>query len=69
MSTTDIDKELFKQALKEALTEALREQRDLFQEIFAEVLDDFALAESIRKGRKTSITSRDEVFRLLGDEA
>lgn len=67
MAAAGIDKEFIKQALKDALAEALHEQRDLFHEIFAEVLDDFALTEAIRMGRKTPITSRAEVYRLFGD--
>ena len=54
-----------KQALKEALSEAFQEQRGFLHEVFSEVLEDFALAEAIREGRKTKIAKRDEVFRVL----
>jgi hypothetical protein len=54
-----------KRALKEALVETLREQRDLLHDVFTEVLEDFALTEAIREGRKTKSATRDEVFRIL----
>ncbi len=68
MATTDLDSSSLKQALKEALAETLQEQRGLFQEVFAEVLEDFALGEAIREGRKTELVSREEVFRALRGE-
>ena len=43
----------FKQILKEAPGETLEEQRGLLRDVFAEVLEDFALAEAVRKGRET----------------
>jgi hypothetical protein len=58
-----------KQALKEALTETLHEQRQLLHEGFAEVLEDFALVETIREGRQTGRVDRDEVFDVLEDRA
>lgn len=54
-----------RQALKEALTETLHEQRELLHEVFTEVLEDFALAEAIRKGRQTGRVERNEVFDVL----
>ena len=54
-----------KRALKEALTETFQEQRELLHEVFAEVLEDFALAEAIRQGKKSKRASRSEVFHLL----
>lgn len=56
-------------ALKEALTETLHEQRGLLREVFAEVFEDFAFAEAIREGQQTERTERDEIFRLLEDQA
>ncbi len=56
-------------ALKEALTETLHEQRGLLREVFAEVLEDFAFAEAIREGQQTERVERDEIFRLLEDQA
>lgn len=54
-----------KQAVKEALAETLHEQRELLHEVFTEVLEDLALAEAIREGRKTKKVAPGEVFRLL----
>lgn len=59
------DKETMKQLLKEALTETLDERRDLLHEIFAEVLEDFGLAEAIREGQRSELTTRDEVFGIF----
>ena len=54
-----------KQLFKEALSEMLEERRDLLQELVAEVLEDLALAEAIREGRGSELTTRDEVFSIL----
>ena len=54
-----------KQAVKDALAEILQEQRGLLHEVFTEALEDFALTEAIRAGRKTEPASRDEVERAL----
>ncbi len=54
-----------KQLFKEALTETLEERRDLLHEVLAEVLEDFALAEAIREGQRSELTTRDEVFAIL----
>lgn len=59
------NKDALKQVLKEALVETFQEQRDMFRDVFAEALEDFALAEAIREGRKTRKASREDVFRIL----
>ena len=69
MDTTDLHNDAFKQVLKEALAETLHEQRDLLHEIFAEVLEDMALGEAIREGRQTERIGRDEVFKVLENDA
>jgi len=69
MTRDNIDKATLKLALKEALAETLQEQRALFHEVFAEVLEDFALVEAIRKGQQTKSRTREEVFRLLPDKS
>jgi len=63
----DFKEAAFKQVLKEALAESLHEQRGLLRDVFAEVLEDFALAEAVRKGRKTGKATREEVFQALGE--
>ena len=55
----------FKQTLNEALAETLEEHRGLLHVVFTEVLEDFALAEAIREGRKTKMATRHEVFDVL----
>ena len=65
MARTKKTNNSLKHALKEALSETFQEQRGFLHEVFSEVLEDFALAEAIREGRKTKIAKRDEVFRVL----
>jgi hypothetical protein len=55
----------FKQTIKEALAETLQDNRDLLREILAEVVEDFALAQAIRAGRRTKPAGRDEVLGVL----
>ena len=54
-----------KKTLKEALAETLHEQRELLQEVFTQVLEDVALADAIREGKKSKTTPRSEVFKVL----
>ncbi len=54
-----------KKGLKEALVEKLLDERGWLGEILSEVLEDFALAEAIKEGRKTKKVSRETIFRTL----
>ncbi len=65
MSQAKANQSAIKEVVKEALAETLYDQRALLREVFAEVLEDFALTEAIQEGRKTSVVSRDAVFRTL----
>lgn len=70
MTITELPSPALKQLLKEALAETLVEQRDLLHDSFAEVLEaavieDVALAESIREGQDTEPVSRDAIFQVL----
>jgi hypothetical protein len=65
MAQTNLSEPALKRVLKEALAETLQEQRELLHEVFMEVLEDFALAEAIRAGRRTKPASRAEVLRIL----
>lgn len=65
MTQLTANKRQFKQAVKEALTEVLLEQRALLHSVVAEVLEDFAVAEAIRAGRKTGTVGRAAVMRTL----
>ena len=69
MTPVTLDQDVFKKMLKEVLTETLREQRDLLHEVFTDALEDFALAEAIREGRKTKIIPEEEVDRILRGES
>lgn len=69
MAQRETDSDALKEAFKEALTERLHEQRGLLREVFAEVLEDFTFAEAIREGQQTERVERDEIFRLLEDQA
>jgi hypothetical protein len=51
--------------LKQTQRAAFHEQRELLHEVFAQVLEDYALAEAISKGRKSRSASRAEVIRVL----
>ncbi len=64
METADPDLGTLKRAMKEALAETLHEPRALLDEGFAEVLEDFALAETIREGQPSEVVWREEVFGL-----
>ena len=61
MAQVQSNEEALKQAVKDAFAETLYEQREFLHNIFAEVLEDFALAESIREGRETKFVARDEL--------
>jgi hypothetical protein len=63
------DTDNLKRAFKEVLVETLHEQREFLHEIFADVLEDLALSEAIREGRKTKKVGREEVVRVLEGKA
>ena len=65
MAQTISNERALKRALKEALTETLQEHRDMLHDLFVEVLEDFALTEAIREGRKTKKATRAEVDHVL----
>jgi hypothetical protein len=69
MSASSLNKRTLKTAMKEALVEALSEQRELLHEVIAEALEDFALTEAIRAGRKTKLIPRDQVMRALSSKS
>jgi hypothetical protein len=65
MPPANVSNQGLKRTLKEALVEALHEQRELLQEVFVEVLEDFAMVEAIRAGKRTRRASRTDVLRAL----
>ncbi|MEA2710731.1 MAG: hypothetical protein QOF78_3332 [Phycisphaerales bacterium] len=54
-------------SLKRALVQSLRENREDFRDLLAEVLEDVALANAIREGRKTKPVKRASVMKALTD--
>ncbi len=65
MVKSAIDEERIKELFKQALLEVLHERRDLIYDVFAEVIEDVALAKSIKEGESTEPVSREEVFQTL----
>lgn len=58
------DKNQLKEVFKQAFAELLQERRDLLYDVFTEVLEDIAVANSIKEGEETEIVSREQVFEL-----
>jgi hypothetical protein len=52
-------------SIKEALAQGLRENRDELRDLFAEVLEDLALANSIREGARSKPVKRERVMKAL----
>ena len=52
-------------SVKQALIEGLRENREDFRDLLAEVIEDVALANAIREGRKTKPVKRESVMKAL----
>jgi spore coat polysaccharide biosynthesis protein SpsF (cytidylyltransferase family) len=65
MSSVTLDERQIKDLFKQAVLELFRERRDLLYDLLAEVIEDFALANAIRQGESTEMTSRAEVLRIL----
>ena len=59
------ERKLLEERMRELVAQSVRDQRELLHEIMTEALEDFALAGSIREGRKTAPVSRDAVMRTL----
>ena len=60
-----MSQEQLKNIVKAALTEVLEERQDLLHEAVAAALEDIALSRAIKEGEKTSLITRDEVFKSL----
>ena len=69
MAIKNSEKEAMKSALKEALAEGLHEHREFFHDLLSEVLEDFAIAEAIRKGRESEQVPRADVMAILEQKA
>jgi len=66
MPTTVLDREQTKDLLRHVLIELLEERRTEFQELIMEALEDVALANAIREGRKDEFVSEAEIQAALG---
>jgi hypothetical protein len=51
--------------MKEIIIEMIEEKRDLFYEIIQEAIEEIALAEAIKEGRKDKFVSEDKIFDFL----
>jgi hypothetical protein len=60
-----LDDRRLKQAVKEVLAEKFAQDREWLHGVVAEVLEDMAMAEAIRQGRKSKFVRRDQVFHIL----
>ncbi len=65
MSVTVLDREQTKDLLRHVLIELLEERKPEFQELFIEALEDVALANAIREGRRDEFVSEDEIQTAL----
>lgn len=65
MSYISLDEERVKELFKQAVLELFQERKDLLYDLFAEVVEDFALANAIRKGEATETIGRAEDFQIL----
>ncbi len=65
MPVTVLDREQTKDLLRHILVELLEERKPEFQELVVEALEDVALANAIREGRKDEFVSEDEIRAAL----
>ena len=65
MTTTVLDRDQTKDLLRHVLIELLEERRPEFQELIIEALEDVALVNAIREGRKDEFVSEDEIRAAL----
>jgi len=66
MAKASIEEDRLKELVKTAIVEVLEERRELVRDAFEEALEDVALVRAIEEGEQSPLTSRDEVFKLLG---
>lgn len=65
MANVTIDETKLKALLKETLIELLEENQAVFSAILVEALENAALANAIRMGRRNDFVSREEIDTLL----
>lgn len=65
MPATVLDKEQTKNLLRQVLIELLEERRSEFHELIIEAIEEVALANAIRAGRKNEFVNEDEIRAVL----
>ena len=65
MPTTVLTQEQTKNLLREVLIELLGERRSEFHELIVEAIEEVALANAIRVGRKNEFVSEDQIRAVL----
>ena len=65
MPTTVLTEEQTKDYLRQVLIELLEERRNEFHELVIESIEEVALANAIRAGRKDQFVSEDEILAVL----
>ena len=64
MAVTITEKEI-KGLIRETVIEMLRENREEFYELVLEALEEVALANAIKEGRKNNFVSEEKIFSIL----
>ena len=65
MPTTVLTREETKDLLRQVLIELLQERRAEFHELVVEAIEEVALANAIRAGRRNEFVSEDEIRAVL----
>ena len=60
-----IKDEKVKELIQEVIIEMVKEKKNVFYEIMSEALEEVALANAIRKGRKNKFVSEDRILEIL----
>ncbi|MCD6291630.1 MAG: hypothetical protein J7M34_14115 [Anaerolineae bacterium] len=60
-----LDEEQVKNLIRQVLVELLEERRSEFHELVMEAIEEIALANAIRAGRKNEFVSEDEIRSVL----
>jgi DNA-binding protein YbaB len=65
MSEKNIDYGGIKKIVKESIVETLKENKELIHDLFVEAMEDVAMIEAIKEGRKSKLVSEDEISKIL----
>jgi len=65
MTTAVLTREQTKDLLRDVLIELLEERKSEFHELIVEAIEEVALANAIRAGRKNEFVSEDEIRAVL----